>query len=383
MLKYLVIIVSILAAIPFQSVKGQLTMPGDSSKYYHSLPSSYKEPDAPKEYILGAVSVKGAELIDDDLLIAVTGLTIGQKIKLPNDDGIQKAIKNLWKQELFSDVKINIVKFLGDKIFLEIEVEVRPKLSKYNFKGIKKSQGSELKDKIGLVRSKVVTEGVKKEAVNRIKNFFVGKGYGNATVTVLEKPDTNAVNYVILTFVVDKGEKTKINEITIVGNTQATDARLKRAMKGTKEMPRFSLHKSDDATVYENDKADAKTYFKNFQFLSLSKTLSRVDPFFRFNVLASSKYDQKKFAEDKEAIVTYYNSLGYRDARVIDDTVYFVKNGHTNIDLRIDEGSRYYFGDITWRGNTKYTDEELSRILAIKKVTYIIRICWIKNWESN
>jgi outer membrane protein insertion porin family len=341
-------------------------MPG-SKGGLGNKPSS-PEPVKPSEFIIGGITITGQRFIDEDLLLLVTGLSVGDKIKLPYDERISKAIKNLWKQELFSDVQISVTSIVGDKAFLNIQVEERPRLSRYNFRGIKKGEATELKDKIALVRSKVVTEATKSDAVSRIQRYYVDKGYGQVKVTVVERVDTVTANSVILTFDIKKGTKTKINQINISGNNVAADSRLKRTFRSTKEAPRLTVHRADEESIYPSEKITLSDYISNFGFLSISKTLETLDPYLRFKgIFSSSKYNEQKFQEDKQALIDYYNSLGYRDAVVADDTVYAISNGNLNVDIKVKEGSRYYFGDITWRGNTKYTDEHLSRIMGIRR----------------
>ena len=320
----------------------------------------------PKEYELAGITVSGAKYLDQDLLIAVTNLVVGQKVFLPNDEHIAKAIKALWKQELFSNVDITITKYIEDKIFINIAVEERPRLSGYNFRNIKPAEAKELKGKLTLVSNKVVTDATKKDAIVRIKKFYTDKGYGRTQVTVVERSDTGSVNKVFLTFVVNKGAKTHINDINIVGQEHTTDTRLIRTLKSTKEMSRFTLHKNE-VSVYNAPKRSFKKYIENYGFLSPTKTLDALDPYFRFKLFASSKFNQAKFDEDKLSLVAYYNTLGYRDASVVSDTEYAVKNGNINIDIRVKEGHKYYFGDISWKGNTKYTTDVLAHTLAIKK----------------
>ncbi len=325
------------------------------------------EINKPKEYELAGITVSGAKYLDQDLLIAVTNLTVGQKIRLPHDENISRAIKALWKQELFSNIDISITKFIEDKVFLNIAVEERPRLSRYNFRNIKPADAKDIKGKLSLVANKVVTEATKKEAIVRIKKYYTDKGFGRVKVTAIEKNDTSAINKVILTFVIDKGSKTHINQVTIVGADNATPARLKRALKNTKEMTRITLYPDAEPSIYPAPKKSFKQFVKEFGFLSPSKTLEELDPYFRFKLFASSKFNQKKFEEDKQSLLNYYNTLGFRDASVAADTVYPVKNGNINVDIKIREGRKYYFGDITWKGNTKYSDEFLSRTLGIKK----------------
>lgn len=321
----------------------------------------------PKEYELAGITVSGAKYLDNDLLIAVTNLVVGQKIHLPNDEGIAKAIRSLWKQELFSNVDITITRYIDDKVFINIAVEERPRLARFNFRNIKPGEAKELKGKLTLVANKVVTEATKKEAVVRIKKFYTDKGFGRVQVSVIEKNDSATTNKVVLTFVIDKGNKTHINQVNIVGQENANEARLKRTLKGTKEMSRITLHPDAEQNVYPVPKRSFKKYINQFGFLSPSKTLDALDPYFRFKFFAASKYNQKKFEDDKQSMIAYYNTLGFRDAAVVADTVYPVKNGNINVDIRVKEGHKYYFGDITWKGNTKYSSEFLGKVLAIKR----------------
>lgn len=325
------------------------------------------EPERPKEYEIGGITASGAQFLDEDLLLAVTGLNVGDKVRFPNDERIAKAIRNLWKQDLFADVKIMITRVVGEKVFLNIAVEERPRMSRKNFRGVKKSEATELNEKLNLVQNRVVTEGVKKESVVRIRKYFIDKGFGNVTVNVSERKDSSRANSVILVFEISKGHKTHINQINIAGNEEIADSRLKRALKGTKEMTRLTLHPVDDKSVYVDKPRDVNGYLKNFGFLSPTKTLDLFDPYFRFKLLSSSKYNEQKFEDDKQSLVSVYNALGYRDASIIADTVYPVSNGNLNIDMKVSEGHRYYFGDIAWKGNTKYSNETLTRILGIKK----------------
>lgn len=343
-------------------------MPGEKKQGGLGTRTTTADPAHPSEYTIGGITVSGNRFLDVDLLLAVTGLSVGDKVHLPGDEKIARAIKNLWKQDLFSDVSIEVTKVIGDKIFLDIHIEERPRLSRWNFKGIKKSEAQELNGKVNLVKSKVVTNATKRDATSRIKKFFVDKGYGQTKVTVRERPDTTAANSVILTFDINKGTKTKINQISIAGNEVASDSRLKRTFSGTKEMPRLTLHRADAESIYPAEQISLSDYAKSLGFLSISKTLETVDPYLRFKgIFSSSKFNEQKFQDDKQSLIDYYNSLGYRDATIVDDTVYTIKNGNLNIDLKVQEGRRYYFGDITWRGNTKYSDSVLSSILAIKR----------------
>ncbi len=321
----------------------------------------------PDVYNIGGIRIAGSKFIDNELLISISGLSPGDNVTLPYDPNISKAVRNIWKQNLFSDINIEAERFVGDKIFLVINITERPRLSKFNFKGIKENDAKDLKDKVGLVKSRVITESTKKSAIERIKRHYSEKGHINTKVRILETPDTALQNMSILTFVIDKGPKIKINQINIFGNDNANTMRLKRAMKGSKEMARLSLYPVADQSVLGKNDISASSYLKNKGYLSLSKTAQLLDPYFRYKVFSASKFNAKKYEEDKRAIVEYYNSIGYRDARIKKDTTYFAENGHLNMDVVVDEGNKYYFGDFYWKGNTKYTNEELDKILGIKK----------------
>ena len=354
----------LLITVSFSSffTQAQIAMPGSTRQG-----GLGQTPSSPGEYEIGGITISGNKYLDEDLLMAVTGLKIGDKLHFPNDENIAKAIRNLWKQELFSDVSIDVTKVIGEKVFLDVHIVERPRLSKFNFRGIKKSEAQEIKDKINLVPNRVVTDGTKQDAVLRIKKFYNEKGYGNTTVKVIERRDSVKANSVMLTFDIDKGNKTHINQINISGNQVASDSRLKRTLRSTKEMPRVSLYRADDVYVYPKD-YDPKKDGIGLDLLHPSQALERLDPHLRLkSILSSSKFNEQKFQDDKQSMVDYYNSLGYRDAGILADTIYQVDNGNLNIDMKIGEGHRYYFGDIAWRGNTKYSNETLTRILGIKK----------------
>jgi len=329
--------------------------------------SSTKLINTANEYVIGGIAISGSEYLDEELLISISGLTIGDKIKLPNDASIAKAIQNLWKQNLFANIEINESKIVGEKIFLDIHITERPRLSKYNFKGAKENDVKEIKEKIGLVKSKVITEATKQNAVEKIKKYFIEKGYSNIAVGVSEKKDTSLINMAILTFTINKGQKVKINQINIFGNENATTLKLKGNMKGSKEMARLSLKSANDESVLGINQNRRKEYFIGKGFFSLTKTLQLIDPYFRYKIFSASKFNAKKYEDDKQAIVEYYNSIGYRDAAIEKDTFYSAKNGHLNIDVKVKEGKRYYFGEIEWKGNTKYTNEQLTKHTGIKK----------------
>lgn len=322
----------------------------------------------PKEYTISSIKVTGISHLDTGIVISVSGLQVGDKVMIPGSDIFSKAITNLWKQKLFSDVAIYITDLHDDHIAIELDVQERPRLADFKLVGIKKTDQDEIKKKMGLAKSTIITENSRRNAVEAIKKYYTDKGYKNVTVEVQEKPDPAFANANILIFNVNRGQKVRVNEINFFGNTAVPDTKLKKQMKGTKEMTKLTLNPVEVPSPYgTNDKISFGEYIKEWGFLSPSKTKAFLDPYFRFKLFSSAKFDQKKYDEDKEKIISYYNSLGYRDAQIVDDTMYYTANGNLNIDLKVDEGHKYYFGNIAWRGNTKYSDSLLAAILGIHK----------------
>jgi outer membrane protein insertion porin family len=323
--------------------------------------------NAKGEYTIGGLQIDGIKYFDEELLLSITGLSVGDAIKLPTDDKVTKAINNLWKQNFFSDIKVTVDKVIDDKVFLLFTLKERPRLSKFNFKGIRQADANDLKEKLPLVKGKVITEAMRVNTLDIVKKFYYGKGYLNSKVRILERPDTTMTNTLIFTLLIDKGYKSKINQVNITGNENANYLKLKGLMKGSKEMARLSLKPIKYESVYGAEQPNVEKYLRNLSFLSPTKTIAVLDPYLRYNFITPSKFDQKKLEEDKVNVVEYYNSLGYRDAVIEKDTIYKNKEGYLNIDLKINEGQRYYFGNIAWRGNTKFSDSTLNLLLGIKR----------------
>ncbi len=322
---------------------------------------------SPKEYNVAGITFTGTKAYDQSLLLSISGLTVGDKILFPGGDNFSHAITKLWQQNLFANVQIFFTKIEGKDIYVEIHVVERPRLSSFSFKGVKKGQEEDLIGKIGLVKGHVVTENTKLTAIESIQRYFTEKGYKSANVKIDERADPSVSNSVILTLYVSKGNKVRINQVNIFGNSSISESRLKKQMKGTKEMTKMTLYPSDEKGVYGTNKRIAfKDYIKDWGFLSFTKTKEYLDPYFRFK-LSSAKFSDKKYLEDKAKILDYYNSLGYRDAVITADTQYYNSKGNLNVDMKVEEGHKYYFGNIKWKGNTKYPDSILNIILGIKK----------------
>ena len=320
----------------------------------------------PKKYKIAGISLSGNKYFDTALLVSVASINVGDEVVIPGGDQFARAINNLWKQNYFSNVEIYVTRIEGSNIYLELEVTERPRLASFNFKGIRKTESEDLTAKVGLVRGRIVTENNRRSAIEAIKKYFSDKGYRGVNVKLDEAKDIKVENSLNLTFAVDKGTKVKINEINFVGN-QVPDLRLKKKLKGTKEMSRLTLYPTKEVGGYAPpDNLTLKDYVAHNGMLSVSKTKELLDPYVRIK-LSSAKFNEKKFEEDKEKILEYYNSLGHRDAAIEKDTLYYNSKGNLNIDIKVSEGRKYYFGDIVWRGNTKYSDSTLTMILGIKK----------------
>jgi len=241
-------------------------------------------------------------------------------------------------------------------------------LSYFKFKGVKNSEADEWKDKVDDFQDRVVTDNMKLTSLENIKKYYVEKGFMNVKTTIEEIPDPKSTGKVIFNFIIDKGRKVKIDEIHFFGEETISEQKLKSQLKGTKEMTKFTLHPPPVTSPYgEIKKVTFKEYVHDWGFLSPSKTRDYLDPWFRFKMFANAKFNEKKYNEDKEKVITYMNSQGFRDAEIVADTLVFNKKGNLNLNLKVEEGSRYYFGNITWKGNTKYSDSLLTLLLGIKK----------------
>ena len=329
----------------------------------------WKNAKIPKEYIISAIEVTGINYLDTAIVLSISGLQAGDQFIHPGGDLFAKAIANLWRQKLFSGIDIYVTKIEGNNVAIEINLQERPRLGDFKFTGIRKSEQEDLQAKIAsLVKGTIITENMKKNIAETTQKFYAEKGYMRTTVSIEEIPDTAYVNSNLLIIHVMKGQKMRVNDIGFYGNENVDGLRLKKQMKGTKEMSRFTLYPVKDTSRYgEKDRMSFNEYVRDWGFLSMSKTKRVLDPYFRFKLFSSAKFDQKKFDEDREKILDYYNSRGFRDAQIVEYDTTKSNNGNLNIDLKIAEGRKYYFGNITWKGNAKYSDSILNVILGINK----------------
>jgi outer membrane protein insertion porin family len=277
----------------------------------------------PREFEIGGITISGVKFLDSYALIKLTGLEVGDKIQIPSDK-ISGAIKKLWVQGLFEDIQVSITKIDGNLAFFDIKLTERPRLSRFSFSGIKKSEADEIRERIKLVSGKVVNDNLVNNTKQSITKYYNEKGFLNANINIVETRDSIMLNSVMLKINIDKNQKVKIEQIAITGNKDLSSKKIKKLMKETKE----------------------RGWYKIFN---------------------SSKYQEKEFVNDKASIIEKYNELGYRDAKIIRDTVYDLNKKALRIELDIYEGPKYYFGNINFYGNTKYSTETLQGILAIKK----------------
>lgn len=316
----------------------------------------------PREYIIGGVTVSGVQYLDHNVLIMLSGLQVADKIEIPGDK-IRKAIEKLWAQGLFDNVRISATRFTDDLVFLNIELQERPRLNKFSFKGVKKSEADDLRDKIKLMKGDVVTENVIIRTTNIIKKHFNGKGFLNTEVNIEQMPDSTKANEISLVINIDKKQKVKIDQINFTGNKNLSNARLKKTMKKTKDKGVFRPFVALDKFVFS---FPAKLFSFNKDTIVKSAT-DIVSENIRLRIFKSSKFIKSDFEEDLNSIIAKYNDEGFRDAVIVKDSVYKSGAKTINIDLEIEEGRRYYFGDIRWVGNTKYTAEQLNEVLKLKR----------------
>jgi outer membrane protein insertion porin family len=321
----------------------------------------------PKEYTIAAIKLTGVHFLDTSIVLSIANIQVGDKVSIPGGDLFSKAITNLWRQKLFSNIDIYILKVEEDKIWIEISVTELPRLGNIKFIGAKKSEVEDFQPKLALVKSTIVTENTRRNAIEGIKKFYTDKGYSNVDVHIEEKPDPGFVNSNALTFYINKGKKVRIDKVSFTGNENVPSGKLKKQMKGTKEMTKLTLFPSREAGPYGLDSnISLHDFLKDYGYLTPSKTKTFLDPYFRFKLFSAAKFDVKKYEEDKDKVLNYYNSQGYRDAQIVRDTQITADN-KMYVYLKVTEGHKYYFGNISWKGNAKYPDSLLNNILDIHK----------------
>ena len=320
---------------------------------------------SPKEYEIAGIELKGVEFLDDNALISLSGLKVGDKIKIPGDE-ISAAVKKLWKQGIIGDLSINASKIEGNQIYLVVELSERPRLTRYNFTGLSKTQESEVEEDLELVRGRILTDVVVKNAELTIRKYLESKGFRNADIKLVQERDSLIGNSAVLNITVDKGKKVKVKDIVFVGNEEFKDSKLRGKMKKTGVRPKFKLPTN---LLGKTLKLGNPANFYNFMTTrdttwELSEYLAAQA---KINVFKAAKFVESDFQEDRGSLMTFYNSKGYRDAELTYDSVYSADARSLNIEIGVNEGKKYYFRDIKWEGNFVHDDETLDKILAVNK----------------
>lgn len=323
----------------------------------------------PKEYTIAGITVVGSKAFDANLIISISGMAVGDKVTIPGTDVFSKAIAKLWRQNLISNIEISFTKLEDRNLFVQFEITERPRLANFKFEGIRKGERDDLEPKVALVKDRVVTENMRLSAVEAIRKFYFDKGYRNVEIQLKEEPAPALNNAVNITFIINKGRKVKVNSINFSGNKDVASQSLRKSMKSTKEMNRITLF----PVVVKNpfgDTAKRQTfneYINDVGFMSITKTRDYVDPYFRIRGFSGAKFNENKYIDDKESVLSYYNSRGYRNAVILKDTAILDEKNNINLFVKVAEGNQFHFGDMVWRGNTKYSDSILNVLLGIKK----------------
>ncbi|MCC5935723.1 MAG: BamA/TamA family outer membrane protein [Lunatimonas sp.] len=319
----------------------------------------------PKKFRIAEIQAVGLSTLDETAIISLAGLRVDDEISVPGD-AISSALKKLWAQGIIGDVKILVTKIEGDDIHLLLELTERPRFSRVEFTGINKTQEGELKDKVS-IRGRVVRDDVLNNSQRKIKAYFVDKGFLNTEVKVVQERDTTLPNSVKLLFNVDKGTKVRINEIKIDGNDNIADNKIKKKLKGTKEHPRFYIFKDLVSRITNTTPKTAKQAIVYRNPVTEEEIQTYINRNFKLNFFNGSKFVRNDYREDKEKVIAFYNSRGYRDAAIVRDSIYNYDKDRINLDLSIEEGRQYYYRNITFAGNYIYDSEQLQAKLGIFK----------------
>ena len=275
---------------------------------------------APKLYHIRNVNVRGVKYLDPNLIRSAAGLLPGDSLYLPSSY-ISNSITRLWNQRYFSDVKVGAT-ILGDSVDLEIFLKERPLVNNWKFEGISRGKQKDLTEKLKLRRGTELSDYVIDKNMKLIKAYFVEKGFRNVEVTPRIENDTIRERAVNVTFDIDRGDRVRIGEITFSGNREFSDRRLRKTFK--------------------------KTHKKSINFLR------------------NTKLNEKDYADDKELLIDFYNSKGFRNATILSDSLYVINDKRIGLHLDLSEGNKYYIRNVSWLGNSVYPTEDLERIFSVQ-----------------
>ncbi|MBQ0006540.1 MAG: outer membrane protein assembly factor BamA [Alistipes sp.] len=278
-----------------------------------------------RTYVIGGIRLDGIKYLNQNQIVSLTGLQVGQEITIPGEVA-SSIVKRIWNQRFFSSVSFEIdsLSAARDTAYFVLRLKERPRVSRWSYRGVKNSEQSDLKEKLSLRRGSELSDFILKSSVNAIKNYYKEKGFINAEVNVLQEKDTLVKNAIRVTFDIKRGPKVKIKTIDFVGNENVQDKKIIKYMEKTRD--------------------------------------ARLMNFFK-----SKKFNEKDYENDKRAMIDAFNEAGYRDARLIKDSIYYIKPNRMGIKFVFEEGKKYYFRNITWTGNSVYPAEYLNQVLTIKK----------------
>ena len=279
----------------------------------------------PQKYIIAGISVEGNTVFSEQQIVNQTGLHKGMSVTVPSDD-ISNVVRRLYLQRFFEDVSLELDSLSArqDSAWFKIRIKERPRVSRWTFSGVKSSERKDIEERLNLRRGGEFSEYVEKTSADIIKRYFAEKGFLLCDVKAQVQRDTVVKNAIRVNFAIDKGEKVRIKTINFVGNEHVKEFKLARSMKKTKSN---------------------KIY----------------------NFFHSKKFNEKEYQSDKKAALSAFNEAGYRDARLVRDSIYYVEPGKLGIDLVFEEGEKYYFRDLTWTGNSVYASNALNEVLGIQK----------------
>lgn len=337
------------------------------SRYANAKPIDIMELNysKPQKYRIAEIKAVGLTTLDETAILSLSGLKADDVIEVPGD-AIANALKKLWRQGIIGDVKVLVTKVEGDDIYLLLDLTERPRFSRVEFSGISKTQESELKDKVN-IRGRVVRDDVLNTAKRNIEKYYLDKGFLNTDVKIIQERDTTIPNSVKLRFEVDPKTKVKINEIKVFGNEEISDHAVKSKLKKTHEYPRVSIFKDLYSRATDANAEDWKNTLFYTDSASEDDVKTYINKNFKLNFFAGSKFIPKEYRNDKDLVIDYYNSQGFRDAKILNDSVYNYAENEINIDLSLEEGQKYYYRNITFAGNFIHPDEVLQAKLGIKR----------------
>lgn len=279
---------------------------------------------SPKEYVIGGTTLTGAQYLDKEVIITLSKLTPGERVVLPGE-ATTNAIKNLWIQGLFDDIKLSVTKINIDTVYFDIEVVERPRLSAFELIGVTKSQKTDLEEKLADKAGKtIINDNLYNTTRSTINKYLLDKGYFYTKIDYKSKPDPNQENSVILQVLINKGKRVKVHEVNFTGNKVFRSAKLRKYLKKTRQ----------------------QAFYK---------------------VFGSGKFNKEKYEEDKLNLIAKMREKGYRDATILKDSIYRYNDKSVGIKIDLYEGPKYYFGNITWIGNAKYTTDYLTKVFGIEE----------------